>query len=71
MTPDKPTPTRSSVILQALTREVRLRQPSIDTATDLAEITITVKLQAGTGWVRGTKYQEERVMQQRAVRGGS
>lgn len=57
--------TRAEVIVQALAREVRQRATSIDASPDVAEVTVTVKLQAGTTWVRGTVYQEQRVMRSR------
>lgn len=56
---------RSEVIVQALAREVRQRAASIDGSDDVAEVTVTVKLQAGTTWVRGTVYQEQRVVRSR------
>lgn len=54
--------------MQAVSRELRQRQAVLDAAGDLAEVTITVKLQAGTTWVRGTVFQEERVYRSREGR---
>lgn len=62
------TPTRSSIVLAALQKEIAERRSHLDTATDIAEVTVTVKLQAGTTWVRGTHYCEERVMRARGDR---
>lgn len=62
---------RSDVILQALREQVALRKSAIDGAADLAEVTITVKLQAGTTWLRGTTYSEERIVRSRDNRSGS
>lgn len=57
--------TRASVILNALAQEVRMRASIIDKDDELAEVTVTVKLQAGTTWVRGTEYHEERISRRR------
>lgn len=53
--------TRSSAILNALREEILSRRGSLDDATNLTEVTITVKLVAGLARVRGVSYSEERV----------
>jgi hypothetical protein len=63
-----PTPTRSTIVLAAIQREIADRRLSIDGSTDIAEITVTVKLQAGTTWIRGTQYCEERIVRARTQR---
>lgn len=55
------TPSRTKAIADAMRRELDLRRTQIDAATDLGEVTIVVKLNAGTTWVRGVVWQEERV----------
>lgn len=52
--------TRTAAIAAAIRRELEARRALIDSAIDLGEIQITVKLQAGTTWVRGVVWQEER-----------
>lgn len=51
----------AEAVLAAVRREVEQRRGVLDAATDLGEVTITVRLQAGTSWVRGVSWQEERV----------
>lgn len=51
----------ADAVLAAIRRELESRRPFIDAQNDLGEIAITVRLQAGTAWVRGVQYQEERV----------
>lgn len=58
----------ASAVLQALRREVEQRAAHIDGSSDIGEITVTIKLQAGTTWVRGVTYQEERIITKRTVR---
>jgi hypothetical protein len=55
----------ADAIKQAMTRELDLRRAAIDGASDIGEVTITVKLSAGTAWIRGVRYQEERVFASR------
>lgn len=57
--------TRTAAITAAIRKELGERTELIDRAEDLAEVTITIKLQAGTSWVRGVVWQEERVCRQR------
>lgn len=52
---------RAAVIMNELRLQLDQRRASLDQANDLGEITITIKLQAGTDWVRGVVWQEERV----------
>lgn len=69
MTPVSEAPeTRTGAILRAVARELRQRAVVIDASTDLAEVTVTVKLQAGTTWVRGTEFREERVYRARGAK---
>lgn len=56
---------RTDAILQEIQKLLTLRRRELDSASDLAEVTLTVKLQAGTTWVRGTQYSEERVVRSR------
>jgi hypothetical protein len=51
----------ADAVLLAVRREVEQRRALLDAAVDLGEVTIRVKLQAGTSWVRGTVWEEERV----------
>lgn len=51
----------AAAVLQALRREIEQRASHLDGATDIGEITVTVKLQAGTTRVRSVTYQEERI----------
>lgn len=62
---DRRASTRTAAITAAIRKELSERTELIDRAEDLAEVTITVKLQAGTSWVRGVVWQEERVCRQR------
>lgn len=48
-------------ISQALSQELHDRRAHLDASTNLAEVTVTIKLQAGTTWVRGVVWQEERL----------
>lgn len=51
---------RSAVLLAAIAKEIADRRAHLDTVPDLIQITISVKLTAGTVTVRGTQYSEER-----------
>lgn len=51
---------RSDAVLAAIRRELASRRAYLDAAPDVVEITVTLKLQAGTTWVRGVVWQEER-----------
>lgn len=55
---------RAQVIQEAVLKELSVRRDHIDKSTDLAEVQITVKLQAGSTWVRGIVWQEERIWRQ-------
>lgn len=57
------TATRTEVVLAAIRRELAERAALVDRARDLGEITITVKLQAGTTTIRGVVWQDTRVVQ--------
>jgi hypothetical protein len=60
--------TRSAAILAALQREITDRRASLDAMSDLATVTVTVKLSPGTMFVRGTQYSEERIVRARDQR---
>jgi hypothetical protein len=51
----------SDAIVAAVRREVEQRRSLLDAASDLGEVTIRVRLQAGTSWVKGVVWEEERV----------
>lgn len=51
----------ADALLAAIRRELDQRRACLDASTDLGEVTIKVKLQAGTAWVRGVVWEEERV----------
>jgi len=53
--------TRAGVLLAAVQHEIESRRASIDRAEDLAEVTVTLRLQAGTSWLRGVVWREERL----------
>lgn len=55
----------ADAILQAVKREVDQRRQHLDGSDDVGEVTVTVKLQAGTTWVRGVIWQEERLCRTR------
>lgn len=61
---------RSSVILETLAKEIASRRAHLDAATDLTVVTVTIKLEAGTSWVRGTSYTEEHLVRVRSGRDG-
>lgn len=63
--PERRAATRAEVIAAALRKEVIERAASLDRADDLGEVTVTIKLQAGTTWVRSVVWQEERFCRQR------
>lgn len=56
---------RTDVISAELRKQLDMRRSLLDSATDLGEVTITVKLQVGTTWVRGIVWEEERLCQKR------
>jgi hypothetical protein len=53
-------PTRTSVILAEITRQLDERRQHIDEATDLGELRVTVRLNAGTVWIRSVSWEEQR-----------
>ena len=63
---DRTTRTRSDILIEEITRQIHERRASIDSATDLGEVTLTIKLAAGSAWVRGFIWQEERVHRTRS-----
>lgn len=63
--PERRAVTRSEAISAAVRAQLAERAALLDKAEDLGEITITVKIQAGTTWIRGVVWQEERVCRQR------
>lgn len=56
----------TDAVLQAVRRELQLRREQLDLSSDVVEVTVTVKLQAGTTWVRGTVYEEQRAFRSSA-----
>ena len=50
----------ADAILAAIRREIEVRRALLDGATDLAEVTIQVKLQTGTSLIRGLTWTDER-----------
>lgn len=61
MAEDRQRATRTSAIADAIRQELSARRERLDADDKLGEVTVTVKLQAGTSWVRGVVWQEERV----------
>ena len=55
------TRSRSEILLAEVTRQIAERRAHLDAATDLGEISIIVKMNAGTTRVRGVIWHEERV----------
>lgn len=51
----------ADAVLAAVRREVERRRQVLDVASDLGEVTIRVRLHAGTAQVRGVTWEEERV----------
>lgn len=52
--------TRAEAIEAAVRRELQHRREQLDRDDKLGEIQITIKLQAGTTYIRGVVWQEER-----------
>lgn len=52
--------TLTRALAAALQQELTARRDYLDAATDIAEVCVTVKLQAGTTWVRGVVWEEEK-----------
>ncbi len=57
--------TRAEALLAEVRKQVLLREALLNAADDLGEITITVRLQAGTNWIRSVTWLEERLCRQR------
>ena len=55
---------RTDLLQSTVRRELERRRAHLDAAADLGEVTISVRLTAGSLWVRGVTYQEERVCRQ-------
>jgi hypothetical protein len=51
----------ADALLSAVRREIEQRRALLDAASDLGEVTVRVRLQAGTAWVKGVVWEEERV----------
>lgn len=51
----------TDAVVLAIRRELDGRRALLDASGDVAEVTITVKLQVGTTSVRGVVYQEQRL----------
>lgn len=58
----------TEAVLAAVRRELEQRRTHIDGSEDVGAITLTVKLNAGTTWVRGVTYTEERVYRNNPAR---
>lgn len=54
-------PTRTDAITAAIAAQLKFRRSMLDASDDLGQVTITVKMAAGTNWVRGVVWEEERV----------
>lgn len=52
------------VLLEEVKRQITEHRGVLDASQDLAAVKITVQLQAGSSWVRGVKWEEERVCRQ-------
>lgn len=50
----------ASALADAMREQILLRREVLDRSTDLAEVTVTVKLSAGTTWVRSVVWSELR-----------
>lgn len=59
------TQTLTRALGSAIARELEARRGYLDAATDLGEVQVTVKLQAGTTWVRGVVWREEKACRSR------
>lgn len=57
--------TRTAAIMAEVRRVLLERQALIDRADDLGAITLHVKLNAGTNWVRSVTVTEERLCRSR------
>jgi hypothetical protein len=51
----------TDAILATLRREIEQRRAVLDAAGDLGEVTLRVRLHAGTSTVKGVVWEEERV----------
>ena len=56
---------RTDAVLRAVREDLERRRLQLDAADDVVSITLTIKLQVGTAWVRGTRYEEERLAARR------
>ncbi len=56
---------RTIAIGAALKRELDQRREYLDAAADIGEVTITLRLQPGTTWVKRVTWQEERLCRNR------
>jgi hypothetical protein len=61
----------ATAVLRAMQRELAQRTKHLDDSDDIAEVTITVRLNAGTTWVRGVEYKDLRVYRARQQEGRS
>lgn len=55
------TASRTDVLMAAIRHEIESRRQHLDSADDIGSVCLEVKLAAGTTFVRGVVYQEERV----------
>lgn len=54
--------TRTAAIIQAVLEQLEARRALLDRAEDLGQLTLTVRLNAGTTVVRAVGVAEERIM---------
>lgn len=58
----------TDAIAAAVRREIEQRRSLLDAATDLGQVTIQVRLHAGTTSIRGVVWEEERIYRRLAPR---
>ena len=58
-------PSRTDTILEEIRRQLNERRANIDSATDLWQVTVTVKLHGSSSRVRGVVWEEERLCRSR------
>lgn len=51
----------ADAIQKAIVEAIAERRAMIDRADDLGEVTVSIKIQAGTTWIRGVVWTEERL----------
>lgn len=56
----------ADTILATVRREIEQRRTVLDAATDLGDVTIRIRMQAGTTLVRSVIWEEERIYRRTA-----